>query len=92
MKRFCTAALVLVFLTAAVLASAADKPDPTGTWKWTVTFGQNSREVTLKLKLDGDKLTGAMLGATTRKPPSRTPPTRTATWPSRSSASGRGTR
>ena len=58
MKRFCTAALVLVFLTAAALANAADKPDPTGTWKWTVTFGQNSREVTLKLKLDGDKLTG----------------------------------
>ncbi len=69
MKRFCTAALVLVFLTAAVLASAADKPDPTGTWKWTVTFGQNSREVTLKLKLDGDKLTGAMLGRDNKETP-----------------------
>jgi len=51
-------------LTPAVLASPApdDKPDPTGTWKWTAMMGGNSREVTLKLKLDGDKLTGAMLG------------------------------
>jgi hypothetical protein len=33
-----------------------------GTWKWTVEFGGQTREQTLKLKLDGDKLTGAMLG------------------------------
>jgi hypothetical protein len=39
-----------------------DKPDPTGTWKWTVMMGNNNREATLKLKLDGDKLTGAMVG------------------------------
>jgi hypothetical protein len=46
-------------------AGAADAADnPTGTWKWTMTFGQNgqSREVTLKLKLDGDKLTGSVSG------------------------------
>jgi hypothetical protein len=43
-------------------AFADDKPDPTGTWKWTAMMGNNSREVTLKLKLDGDKLTGAMVG------------------------------
>jgi hypothetical protein len=52
--------LVIVGVTA--LARADDKPDPTGTWKWSVTYGQNTREVTLKLKLDGDKLSGAMLG------------------------------
>jgi hypothetical protein len=41
-------------------ANAAD--DPTGTWKWSVTFNNNTRDVTLKLKLDGDKLTGAISG------------------------------
>ncbi|MCI0462708.1 MAG: hypothetical protein L0Z62_37645 [Gemmataceae bacterium] len=41
---------------------ADDKPNPTGTWKWTVTFNDQSRDFTLKLKLDGDKLTGAMEG------------------------------
>ena len=41
-------------------ANAAD--DPTGTWKWTVTFNNNTRDVTLKLKLEGDKLTGSMSG------------------------------
>ena len=43
---------------------AADKKaDPVGTWKWTVT-GQNNqtREVTLKLKAEGDKVTGAISG------------------------------
>ena len=41
-------------------ANAADSP--TGTWKWTVTYNNQSRDMTLKLKLDGDKLTGAMVG------------------------------
>ena len=37
--------------------------DPTGTWKWSFT-GQNgqTRETTLKLKLEGDKLTGTVSG------------------------------
>jgi hypothetical protein len=61
MKRFALAVTVLALVgTSAV--QAADKPDPTGTWKWSVTFNNNTREMTLKLKLDGDKLTGAMVG------------------------------
>jgi hypothetical protein len=40
----------------------ADNPDPTGTWKWSVTFNDQKREFTLKLKLEGDTLTGAMVG------------------------------
>jgi hypothetical protein len=36
--------------------------DPTGTWKYSVTFGDQTREQTLKLKLDGGKLTGAVVG------------------------------
>jgi hypothetical protein len=43
-------------------ARAEDKANPTGTWKWTVTNNDQKRDVTLKLKLDGDKLTGALMG------------------------------
>ncbi|MBI1899717.1 MAG: hypothetical protein HYS13_01220 [Planctomycetia bacterium] len=60
MKRLVAVALVLVFAGLATAAQAAD--DPTGTWKWSVTFNNQTREMTLKLKLDGDKLTGAMVG------------------------------
>lgn len=58
--RTMAAALALACLTK--LAVAADQPDPTGTWKWSVTFNNQTRESTLKLKLDGDKLSGTMLG------------------------------
>jgi hypothetical protein len=44
------------------LVRADDKADPTGTWKWSVERNGQKRESTLKLKLDGDQLTGAMLG------------------------------
>ncbi len=45
-------------------AGAADekKNDPTGTWKWEAGMGDMKRTVTLKLKLDKDKLTGSMPG------------------------------
>lgn len=50
-------------------ARAADKADPTGTWKWSVTFNNQTRESTLKLKLEGDKLTGSMLGRNNAETP-----------------------
>jgi hypothetical protein len=50
-------------------ARADDKADPTGTWKWTVEFGGQQREQTVKLKLDGDKLTGALLGRNNQETP-----------------------
>ena len=62
MKRREFLAFGITLIGLAGLAQAADKPDPTGTWKWSVTFNDQTRDVTLKLKLDGDKLTGAMLG------------------------------
>jgi hypothetical protein len=52
----------LTLLALGNFALAADKPDPTGTWKWTVTRNDQTRDVTLKLKLEGDKLTGSMPG------------------------------
>jgi hypothetical protein len=45
----------------AASARAEDKP-PAGTWKWTVTFNDNTVDFTLNLKLDGDKVTGALTG------------------------------
>ncbi len=62
MKRREFLAFSVALMGLAGLAQAADKPDPTGTWKWTVTFNDQTRDITLKLKLDGDKLTGAILG------------------------------
>ena len=67
MQRILTSLLSLaavVALTAGISAQAQDKKaDPTGTWKWSFT-GQNgqTRETTLKLKLEGDKLTGTISG------------------------------
>jgi hypothetical protein len=62
MQRRAVLVLGLCCLAWAGIARAEDKPDPTGTWKWTVTFNDQSRDVTLKLKLEGDKLTGSMSG------------------------------
>lgn len=60
MKRISVAALVLVLTTLVNVVVAAE--NPTGTWKWTTNFGGQSREATLKLKMDGDKLSGVYVG------------------------------
>lgn len=65
MQRLALAALVVVAL--AGLARAAD--DPTGTWKWEVKFNDQTREMSVKLKLEGDKLTGAMVGRNNQETP-----------------------
>jgi hypothetical protein len=59
-RQFLAFGLAIVGL--AGIVHAQDKPNPTGTWKWSVTFNDQTREMTLKLKLDGEKLTGTMLG------------------------------
>jgi hypothetical protein len=69
MKRLATVALVLTFAALVGAARADDKADPTGTWKWKVTINGQERERTLKLKLDGDKLTGTMLGRNNQETP-----------------------
>src|SRR5687768_14261294 len=68
MTRPVIALLALALVAFANVAQAQEKADPTGTWKWMVR-GQNDqmREQTLKLKLEGDKLTGAMLGRNNRE-------------------------
>jgi hypothetical protein len=61
MRRFLTAALVLGLLNLAGAARADDKPSPTGTWKWTVERNGQTFDLSLKLKAEGDKLTGALV-------------------------------
>ena len=63
MRRLSVAAAAWV-ITATCLSGLvlADDTNPTGTWKWSVTFNNQTREATLKLKLEGDTLTGSMLG------------------------------
>src|SRR5690349_1667811 len=53
-------AAVVCVLAVAGLAGAEDKPNPTGTWKYTAEVNGQSFDVTIKLKLEGDKLTGTV--------------------------------
>jgi hypothetical protein len=57
MKRL---AMVVCVLALGAVARAEDKPNPTGTWKYTADVNGQSIDVTIKLKLDGDKLTGTV--------------------------------
>ena len=66
---FSAAALAAMVVGFPIASQADEKADPTGTWKWSVTFGDQTREFTLKLKLEGDKLTGAMLGRDNHETP-----------------------
>ena len=62
MRRTACVALLLALSTFTSTVWAAEKSDPTGTWKWSFTANNQTRESTLKLKLEGDKLTGHMVG------------------------------
>jgi hypothetical protein len=53
-------ATALALGLAGLTAAQDKKTDPTGTWKWETEFKGQKRETTLKLKLDGDKLTGTI--------------------------------
>ncbi len=50
-------AVALVFVAVPALAA-----DPTGTWKWSVERNGQTIETTLKLKVDGERLTGTISG------------------------------
>jgi hypothetical protein len=58
MKRPMTTAMALIVLTLAGATVAEDKANPTGTWTW--KFSNQTGIHTLKLKLDGEKLTGSI--------------------------------
>ena len=42
------------------MAVAADKNDPSGTWKWTTKFKDKEFEQTMKIKNDSGKVTGTI--------------------------------
>lgn len=50
----------LALTTCAFADDAATKVDPSGTWRWERTRNDNVSKMTLKLKLEGDKLTGTL--------------------------------
>ena len=54
--------LVLGLVTLGLSGTALGADDPSGAWKWSVERGGQKRDVTLTLKLEGDKLTGHMPG------------------------------
>jgi len=61
MKKLPFVAFLLgLFFMGAV--AAADKDDPTGTWKYKVKRGKQETEQTLKLELKDGKLTGSVSG------------------------------
>jgi len=60
MKRLAAATIVLAFVGLVSPALAAD--DATGTWKMETNFNGKTREATLKLKVEGDKVTGVYVG------------------------------
>ena len=53
-------ATLICVLAVSGIARAEDKPNPTGTWKYTADVNGQSIEVAIKLKLEGDKLTGTV--------------------------------
>ena len=57
MKRTRTATVALAALIVATVV--AEQPDLAGTWKWRLS--NQSADNTLKLKMDGDKLTGLVI-------------------------------
>jgi hypothetical protein len=62
MRRLLAIAVLFTFVGAAVNAYAAEKPNPTGTWKVSIEVNGQTYAYTMKLKLDGNKLTGTMVG------------------------------
>jgi len=64
MRSIGIAAVAFVCVGLANLAWSQDKADPSGTWKWSAMFGKNktAMEQSVKLKLEGEKLTGTMSG------------------------------
>jgi hypothetical protein len=66
MKKIAFAAFVVALVGVVGLAQAADKNDPTGTWKWKTKFGKgdNAKEIerSMKLVYKNGKLTGTVSG------------------------------
>ena len=61
--RWMAFSVALALVTAIVVHAAEKSSSAAGTWKWSYQgFGGNSVDVELKLKQDGEKLTGTISG------------------------------
>ena len=60
LKAACAGVALAVVL--ATTAMAAQEANPTGTWKWSTERNGQKIESVLKLKLEGDKLSGTISG------------------------------
>src|SRR6266513_2576654 len=66
MNRICS---IIVIAVVVAFAGSARADDATGTWKWTSMFNNNTVESTLKLKQEGEKLTGVYVGRNNTESP-----------------------
>ena len=57
---FTMLAAAFLVLSLVATASAADKADPSGDWKWTFNRNGQDVEISMTLKADGEKLTGTV--------------------------------
>jgi hypothetical protein len=62
MKKLAIAALLLGLLGTIERASAADKDDPAGVWKWSGKVGKKDADFTMRLENKDGKLTGSVAG------------------------------
>jgi|SwirhisoilCB3_FD_contig_31_15784989_length_624_multi_3_in_0_out_0_1 hypothetical protein len=69
MRKWTVAVLLVAIAGLIGVARAEDKPNPTGTWKWTVKFGDQEREMAVKLKAEKGKLTGHFVGPDGKETP-----------------------
>jgi hypothetical protein len=60
MKKFALAAFLLGLFGVIGAADAADKDDPTGTWKLKTKLGKKDVEQTLKIEVKDGKVTGTI--------------------------------
>jgi|SRR4051794_22790671 hypothetical protein len=68
MLKQLTITVCFLAVSAFVLPAYAAE-DATGTWKWTSMFNNNTIESTLKLKQEGEKLTGNYIGRNNMESP-----------------------
>ena len=61
-RNFALCVVALAFAFPAIVRAADEKKQPyEGTWKWTVTFNNNTREQTMKLKTEDGKPAGVVI-------------------------------
>lgn len=58
MKRLVAVAIVVALAACVNFARAEGKADATGTWTWVAVGTSSNQEIAVKLKREGDKLTG----------------------------------